>query len=131
LKLWDKLLESAVHEAIAEQKEGADGSALTETQVKTWLEEAESAEVQKEAHPADNMTLKRDAKKTVRFDTLMPAAKGKDQAKEGEWIHRSILSKEGITPVAAAPRLPVLQNGPRTDNSVSPRQQAIPMYPQR
>jgi hypothetical protein len=61
-----------------------------------WLDETEAAELKREDYPAGNATLKRDAKKSVRFDTLVPAAKGK--ARESDWIHRSILSKEGIEP---------------------------------
>ena len=100
LKLWPKLLESAVNEAIAEQKEGKDGSALSCDDVGNWLGETETAELKREDYPAGNATLKRDAKKSVRFDTLVPATKGK--AKESDWIHRSILSKEGIEPSTPA-----------------------------
>jgi hypothetical protein len=118
LKLWDKLLESAVHEAISEEKDGADGKALTAAEVQSWLGEAQSSDVQKESHPADNVTLKRDAKKTVRFDTLMPVAKGK--AKESDWVHRSILGKEGM--VASTP---TVQTPAINSNQAPPQQQAI------
>jgi hypothetical protein len=95
LKLWNKLLESAVHEAIADRKDDAPHSkVLSQEEVQTWLDEAETAAPQREKHPADNVTLKKDAKKSVRFDTLIPAEK--DSAKESDWIHRSILSKEGL-----------------------------------
>jgi hypothetical protein len=95
LKLWDKLLESAVHEAIAEQKNDAPASKeVSQKDAQTWLDEAETATAQREKHPADNVTLKKDAKKSVRFDTLVPAEEGK--AKEGDWIHRSVLGKEGL-----------------------------------
>ena len=98
LKLWPKLLESAVNEAIAEQQDGKEGSALSCDDAGTWLGETEAAELKREDYPAGNATLKRDAKKSVRFDTLVPAAKGKGKAKESDWIHRSILTKEGIEP---------------------------------
>lgn len=93
-KLWSKLLESVVNEAIAEQKDGKDGAALSCDDAGTWLDETETAELKREEYPAGNATVKRDAKKSVRFDTLVPAAKGK--AKEADWIHRSVLSKEGL-----------------------------------
>jgi hypothetical protein len=99
-KLWPKLLDAAVNEAIAEQKEGQDGSPLATDTVCTWLDETESAASKREDYPAGNSTLKRDAKASVRFDTLVPAEKGK--AKESNWIHRSILSKVGVEPSKAA-----------------------------
>jgi hypothetical protein len=102
LKLWPKLLESVVNEAIAEQQDDKDGSALSCDVAGNWLGETEIAELKREDYPAGNATLKRDAKKSVRFDTLVPAAKGKGKAKESDWIHRSILSKEGIEPTTSA-----------------------------
>jgi hypothetical protein len=91
-KLWPKLLESVVHEAIAEQKEGIDGAPLSQDAAQNWLGATETAKVERQEYPAGNATLKRDAKESVRFDTLVPAKKGK--AKETDWIHRSILRKE-------------------------------------
>jgi hypothetical protein len=100
LKLWPKLLQSAGNEAIAEQQDGKDGLALSCDDAGNWLGETQSAELKREDYPAGNATLKRDAKKSVRFDTLIPAAN--EKAKESDWIHRGILSKEGIEPSRSA-----------------------------
>jgi hypothetical protein len=93
LKLWPKLLESVVTEAIAGQQDGKDGAPLAKEAAGAWMDETTAAASKREEYPAGNATLKREAKKSVRFDTLVPAAKGK--AKDADWIHRSILSKEG------------------------------------
>lgn len=96
LKFWDKLLESAIHEAIAEQKEGAEGAPVALTHADAWLDEAAAAETKREEYPSGNVTLRKENGKSVSFDTLVPAAKGSKD--DSTWVHRSVLSKTGIVP---------------------------------
>ena len=84
-KLWPRLLEASVTEAVAEAADGAAGSGAAADDVAAFLAAMDGAASTAQELPAGVTLVSRETEKAAAFETRSAAAEG--------WLHRSYIVK--------------------------------------
>jgi ARG and Rhodanese-Phosphatase-superfamily-associated Protein domain len=84
-KLWPRLLEASVTEAVAERSDSSAGSGLAADDAAAFLTAMDSAAATDQHLPAGVTLMSRETEKAAAFETRSDAAEG--------WLHRSYIVK--------------------------------------
>jgi hypothetical protein len=84
-KLWPRLLEASVTEAVAERSDSSAGSGLAADDAAAFLTAMDSAAATDQQLPAGVTLMSRETEKAAAFETRSDAAEG--------WLHRSYIVK--------------------------------------
>lgn len=84
-KLWPRLLEASVTEAVAERSDGAPGQDVVADDVAAFLAAMDSAAATDQQLPAGVTLVSRETDKAAAFETRSASAEG--------WLHRSYIVK--------------------------------------
>ena len=85
-KLWPKMLEASVIEAIAELKDGEKFQPVEADAVKAFLRESQTGKAEAKRVTARTSVVKCETEKNLFFET-------RDRGRNGKWIHRNYISK--------------------------------------